>query len=821
MAVGGFKITAPPLWLAVALPLCSFTAAVLSISAFGANTPIWVSNALAVTALLRNKRSTWPILLFLAVAADYASNVCTGTPVIGIGFTTCDGFEILLVALLAGSTGIASPIDQIWPMARLALVCLLVPTISATGGATLLASGFGASFSPSWLIWYLATACGLLTTTPLLLSWTDQTFRTDRARYVAGQSIILAMVVGAVGYLQFSVSLPDMFLAFPFLLLATFNGRLLGATTAAATLAAVAIWSTVHGRGPISGITGLDSVAKVEVLQLYLVVVLLSTLPVAAILEQRERLTAQLRESTKAAQSAVRAKSEFLAVMSHEIRTPMTAVLGMADLLINADLPVKERKYVTGIQKSGQHLLSLINDILDFSRIEAGKLDLETIDFSIPEVLEQVLSLLAPQAAELGLELRFELGAPLPPALRGDPTRLKQILVNLAGNGLKFTQSGGVTVAVHQCAAHDNRERFRFEVRDTGIGIPEDKHGILFNVFSQVDSSTTRQYGGSGLGLAICRQLVEAMGGEIGVESTPGVGSCFWFEVPFERGERTTAHTAEPHTFVSGVARRVLLVEDVEMNQLLISDMLRHHGHDVTLAVNGLDAIALAAREHFDVVLMDVQMPVMDGIEATRRIRALPPPAGNVPVLALSANAMVLDLQRYMAAGMTGALTKPIDWPQLFEALAKYGGQDENTEKKAIAAGAGTDLPVSQPDITVRPDIGSPIDLAVFDRLRSLQSNTGDLTSKLTELFIRDVGQRLADLQDALHRADAPAVAQLAHAIKGSAANLGARRMTQICTDIETLAEAAELNTVPARTDDLQHEFARACDTLTTKLTTV
>ena len=552
---------------------------------------------------------------------------------------------------------------------------------------------------------------------------------------------------------------------------------------------------------------GLDAVAKVEVLQLYLVVVLLSTLPVAAILEQRERLTEQLRESTKAAQSAVRAKSEFLAVMSHEIRTPMTGVLGMADLLINADLPAKERKYVTGIQTSGQHLLSLINDILDFSRIEAGKLDLETIDFSIPEVLEQVLSLLAPQAAELGLKLHFELGTPLPPVLRGDPTRLKQILVNLAGNGLKFTQSGGVTVAVHQCAAEENRERFRFEVRDTGIGIPEDKHGILFNVFSQVDSSTTRQYGGSGLGLAICRQLVEAMGGEIGVESMPGVGSCFWFEVPFERSARATLHTVDPRTFVSGMAQRVLLVEDVEMNQLLISDMLRHHGHDVTLAVNGLDAIALAAREHFDVVLMDVQMPVMDGIEATRRIRALPPPAGNVPVLALSANAMALDLKRYMAAGMNGALTKPIDWPQLFEALTKYGGQG--------------DLPGSQTDITVPPDIGSPIDPAIFDRLRSLQSNTGDLTSKLTELFVRDVGQRLAQLREALHRADAPAVAQLAHAIKGSAANLGARRMVQISADIEALAEAADLSTLPARTDDLQHEFARACDALTTKLTTV
>ena len=171
-------------------------------------------------------------------------------------------------------------------------------------------------------------------------------------------------------------------------------------------------------------------------------------------------------------------------------------------------------------------------------------------------------------------------------------------------------------------------------------------------------------------------------------------GVCFWFEVPFERSARATLHTVDPRTFVSGMAQRVLLVEDVEMNQLLISDMLRHHGHDVTLAVNGLDAIALAAREHFDVVLMDVQMPVMDGIEATRRIRALPPPAGNVPVLALSANAMALDLKRYMAAGMNGALTKPIDWPQLFEALAKYGPPGESAKTHEDAAGAGTSLTV-------------------------------------------------------------------------------------------------------------------------------
>ena len=247
---------------------------------------------------------------------------------------------------------------------------------------------------------------------------------------------------------------------------------------------------------------------------------------------------AQLRETTKTAEAAARAKAEFMAVMSHEIRTPMTAVLGMADLLMNDDLSAKKREYVKGIQSSGRHLLALINDILDFSRAEAKKLDLETIDFDLREVLEQVRSLLTPQAAERGLELRFERDGQLPHVLRGDPTRLKQVLVNLVGNGIKFTQRGSVTVAI-TIAWLNGRNRFRFEVHDTGIGIPEDKQGILFNAFSQMDASTTRQYGGSGLGLAISRKLVDAMGGEIGVESRPGVGSLFWFEVPLAQGNLT------------------------------------------------------------------------------------------------------------------------------------------------------------------------------------------------------------------------------------------------------------------------------------------
>jgi CheY-like chemotaxis protein len=253
-------------------------------------------------------------------------------------------------------------------------------------------------------------------------------------------------------------------------------------------------------------------------------------------------------------------------------------------------------------------------------------------------------------------------------------------------------------------------------------------------------------------------------------------------------------------------SRRVLLVEDVELNQVLITDMLRAHGHDVTLAKNGMEAVDLATKEAFDLVLMDVQMPIMDGVEATRRIRRLPPPAGEVPVLALSANVMATEQARYMAAGMNGALAKPVDWAQLFEALARYGGSGEKPSDSAGKIG-----PSAKAD--------TPIDLAVLARLQDLEGQTGGLTLKLTEIFMRDTGQRLNELSHAVGCMDAPAAARIAHAIKGSAANLGAHIVVRICSEIETGAEAADLGAVPSLLDELQHEFTRACDALTVKLT--
>jgi signal transduction histidine kinase/ActR/RegA family two-component response regulator len=391
---------------------------------------------------------------------------------------------------------------------------------------------------------------------------------------------------------------------------------------------------------------------------------------------ERDRQAVELRAAKEVAEQASKAKSDFLAVMSHELRTPLTGVLGMADLLAAKSLNDEERYLVEEIRSSGRHLRDLISDVLDLSRIESGKLELEHTSFSISELLEAVRSLMTPQAIERGLDLTLELDESLPPILKGDPTHLRQVLINFVGNGLKFTNRGGVRISASHRQEQDGRIRLRFEVRDTGIGIPKDKQAELFKPFVQADRSITRQYGGSGLGLAISKRLVEAMGGTLGVDSLPGVGSRFWFEVVLETGDAAAAEPAklDPATVPP---RRILLVEDVELNRRLLQMMLSAHGHEVIFATSGAEAVELVVRERFDVVLMDVQMPVMDGVEATRQIRQMAGPAREVPIIGLTANVLASEQQRYLAAGMNACLTKPIDWDQLFAALARSGGGSE------------------------------------------------------------------------------------------------------------------------------------------------
>ncbi len=537
----------------------------------------------------------------------------------------------------------------------------------------------------------------------------------------------------------------------------------------------------------------------------------------AELREREMQRTEEMRRAKEQADEANRAKSAFLAVVSHEIRTPMTGLMGMIRLLLESKMTPQQHDYMLAMQKSGDTMMALLNDILDFEKIESGNMELENVTFDLPRLVQGVVTLMSAHAGEKDLYLKADIKKDSPQFVKGDPTRLRQVLLNLVNNALKFTQKGGVTIHLKAATVENLPAEIRgdyevyFGVEDTGIGISPEAQEKLFAPFSQADSSISRKFGGTGLGLTICKRLVEAMGGTIGLDSKEDAGTTFSFSLLMEKGaqgESKKEAAEESHTDTDNEkstripSRHILIVEDNEMNRKVLEGFLSKMGHKIAQSESAEDALKRCEKEKFDLIFMDINMEGMSGVEAARKLRTMPAPANAIPIIALTGNVRSEDVQTYFKANINGFLAKPIDpekleivianaYKNVFDNPVVTGESAPYESETVITAGPP---PEQEKDSKASTAVDEEEEaLFDWDMLQSLLESLGSgQLHNLLEGFLDKAKELVESLEKAVEKNDHNALVGRSHELKGMAANFGMSGVSIIAARIEHTASTGE-----------------------------